>query len=59
MVELDKNAKQLEIKAIEQQDYKTRIDKAIEYIEFEQKYSIPYKEELIELLNILQEKSDE
>ena len=41
MVELDKNAKQLEIKAIEQQDYKTRIDKAIEYIEND----MPYLEE--------------
>ena len=32
MLESDKNAKQLEIKAIEQIDYKTRNEKAIEYI---------------------------
>lgn len=57
MVELDKNAKQVEIKAIEQQNYKTRNEKAIEYIK-EDMYAEP--KELYglvdgeHLLNILQ-----
>ena len=69
IVELDKKAKQIKIKAIEQQDYKSRIEKAVEYLkEHSQKtdlniYGIEnvlsFRGSVNDLLNILNGRSDE
>lgn len=62
MLEFDKNAKQLKIKAVEQIDYKTRNEKAINcinhYATENDDYSKLYSTEEEELLEILQGKSD-
>ena len=59
LAEIDKNAKQIKIKAIEHEDYKSRVEKAVEYIKdrFDEDKGV-WIIDCYDLLNILQNGSD-